>query len=68
MLIMCVNKLGELFKPDYITVLLNLGYQMKDIQKYLGHADFSTTAKTYAHVDFSRKNDMSNRIDGVLKF
>jgi len=66
------NKLKPLnfhgLRHSCATLLLNLDYQMKDIQEYLGHADFSTTAKTYAHVDFSRKNDMSNRIDGVLKF
>lgn len=90
----CVNELGELLKPDYITsrfkkiikknnfkplnfhglrhscatLLLSLDYQMKDIQEYLGHADFTTTAKTYAHVDFARKNSMTNGIDGVLNF
>ena len=51
----CVNKLGELFKPDYITVLLNLGYQMKDIQKCLGHADFSTTTKHMHMLIFQEK-------------
>ena len=28
---------------------------MKQIQEWLGHSDFSTTANIYAHLDFSSK-------------
>ena len=90
----CVNELGNLFKPDYIsdrfgkiikkydlkplnfhglrhscaTMLLRLDYHMKDIQEYLGHSNYETTAKTYAHVDLERKNIMSNGIGNALNF
>lgn len=28
---------------------------MKQIQEWLGHSDFSTTANTYAHLEYSSK-------------
>jgi len=36
-------------------LLLKNGVQMKEIQDWLGHSDFSTTANTYAHLDYSSK-------------
>ncbi len=37
------------------SLLLKNGVQMKEIQEWLGHSDFSTTANTYAHLDYSAK-------------
>lgn len=37
------------------SLLLKNGVQMKEIQDWLGHSDFSTTANTYAHLDYSSK-------------
>ncbi len=37
------------------SLLLANGAQMKDIQEWLGHSDFSTTANIYAHRDYSAK-------------
>ena len=77
----CVNEIGELIKPDYVTdgfktflrkngfreirfhdlrhscasLLLANGVPMKQIQEWLGHSDFSTTANIYAHLDYSSK-------------
>ena len=31
------------------------GVQLKEIQEWLGHSDFSTTANIYAHLDYSSK-------------
>lgn len=36
-------------------LLLSLGFSLKDVQEWLGHADFTLTANTYAHLDMSRK-------------
>ncbi|MBO5021633.1 MAG: site-specific integrase, partial [Clostridia bacterium] len=33
------------------SLLLNNGVQLKDIQMWLGHSDFATTANIYAHLD-----------------
>ena len=37
------------------SLLLANGVPMKQIQEWLGHSDFSTTANTYAHLDYSSK-------------
>ena len=36
---------------------------MKQIQEWLGHSDFSTTANIYAHLDYSSK---LNSADAML--
>ena len=35
------------------SLLLANGVPMKQIQEWLGHSDFSTTANIYAHLDYS---------------
>lgn len=37
------------------SLLLANGVSMKQIQEWLGHSDFSTTANVYAHLDFNSK-------------
>lgn len=77
----CVDKLGTLISPDYLTsafpkllekhnlrkirfhdlrhscasLLLANGVPMKQIQEWLGHSDFATTANVYAHLDYNSK-------------
>ncbi|MEA4920891.1 MAG: site-specific integrase [Clostridiaceae bacterium] len=77
----CVNEMGDLTKPSYITdtfqkvlkkndlrkirfhdlghscasMLLRNNVPMKQIQEWLRHSDFSTTANIYAHLDYSSK-------------
>ena len=37
------------------SLLLANGVPLKQIQDWLGHSDFSTTANIYAHLDYSSK-------------
>ena len=37
------------------SLLMKNGVPMKQIQEWLGHSDFSTTANIYAHLDFNSK-------------
>lgn len=37
------------------SMMLANGVAMKQIQEWLGHSDFSTTANIYAHLDFNSK-------------
>ena len=37
------------------SLMLSNGVPMKQIQEWLGHSDFSTTANIYAHLDYSSK-------------
>ena len=89
----CVNDLGSILKPNYITkkfknllqsnnmrvirfhdlrhscasLLLHLGYNMKDIQLWLGHGDIGTTMNIYAHVEASRKISMLDGIQNAVR-
>lgn len=42
------------------SLLLANGVGMKEIQEWLGHSDFSTTANIYAHLDYSTKIASAN--------
>lgn len=42
--------------------MLANGVQMKEIQEWLGHSNFSTTADVYSHLDFSAKVKAANTI------
>lgn len=44
------------------SLLLSTGIHMKQIQEWLGHADFSTTANVYSHLDFSSKIESAQKI------
>ena len=48
------------------SLLLSLGYSMKDIQEWLGHSNFQTTANIYSHVDPRNKKDMIRGLSNVL--
>ena len=50
------------------TLLLSLGFSMKEIQEWLGHANLQTTANIYAHVDLKQKVNMINTVSNSLKF
>ncbi len=39
---------------------------MKNVQEWLGHANFNTTADVYSHLDFSAKHESANAIDNAL--
>jgi integrase len=39
---------------------------MKEIQEWLGHADFSTTANIYSHIDVKAKEEMGNKLANVI--
>ena len=42
--------------------MLASGVPLKEIQEWLGHSDFSTTAIVYSHLDFSFKIKAANTI------
>ena len=48
------------------SLLLKNEVSMKDIQEWLGHSDFSTTANIYAHLDASSKNTSATKMTGTL--
>lgn len=48
------------------SLLLKSGVSMKDIQMWLGHSDFNTTANIYAHLDASSKNTTGTVMAGNI--
>lgn len=48
------------------SLLLANGVSMKQIQEWLGHSDFSTTANIYAHLDYSSKVSSADALLGGL--
>lgn len=49
------------------SILLSLGWSMKDISEWLGHADIQTTMDLYAHVDLARKRALAAQIGNPFK-
>lgn len=87
-----LNDIGELVKPDFLTLHLSLvlkknnlrrirfhdlrhscaslllanGISMKQIQEWLGHSNYSTTANIYAHLDSESKQVSANMIASIF--
>ena len=43
------------------------GVSMKQVQEWLGHSTFSTTADIYAHLDYKSKQGSAGVIAGLLE-
>lgn len=48
------------------SLLVANGVPMKNIQEWLGHSNFNTTADVYSHVDFSAKIESAKIIDKTI--
>jgi integrase len=48
------------------SLLLNTGFTLKDVQKWMGHADIKMTANIYGHLDLARKQSMAERLSRTL--
>lgn len=48
------------------SLLLACGISMKQIQEWLGHSNFSTTANYYSHLDFNSKKASADTISNAL--
>jgi site-specific recombinase XerD len=53
------------FLPDG-TRLEYMGYTLKDVQEWLGHADIKVTADIYGHIDVARKRNMAASLASSL--
>lgn len=48
--------------------LIQMGFTLKDVQEWLGHADIKMTANIYSHLDISRKRNMADMLSqSILK-
>lgn len=48
------------------TLLLSWGYSMKDIQEWLGHSNYNTTANIYTHVGMEEKQKIASQLNNLL--
>ena len=46
------------------SLLISLGFNLKDIQEWLGHSDIQMTANIYGHLDVKRKQGMADMLSG----
>jgi integrase len=49
------------------SLLLAMGYNIKQIQQWLGHASFQTTLNIYSHTEHDFKNNISEQLSRVLR-
>lgn len=49
------------------SLLLARGIQLKEIQEWLGHSNFNTTANIYAHLDTKVKQKSADVLSNILK-
>jgi len=49
------------------SLLLAIGYTIKDLQEWLGHANYQTTADLYSHLDPKNKKKMIKGISDALR-
>ena len=61
------SKRLDFLRHSCASLLLSNGVQMKQIQEWLGHSDFSTTANIYAHLDYSSKISSAQAMMDGLK-
>lgn len=65
------NKLPKIrfhdLRHSSASMLLKLGYSMKEIQEWLGHSDMGTTSNFYTHLQFDAKVKMANNIGKRLE-
>ena len=46
------------------SMLIALGWSLKDVQEGLGHSDVKMTANIYAHLDTARKTNIAESLSG----
>ena len=46
--------------------LIAMGFGLKDVQEWLGHADIQMTANTYSHLDVTRKQAMAEKLGATF--
>lgn len=44
------------------SMLISMGWSLKDVQEWLGHSDIKMTANIYSHLDTARKNNIAESL------
>lgn len=48
------------------SLLLSMGWTLKDVQEWLGHSDIQMTANIYPHLEIGRKTNMAQSLQNIL--
>ena len=48
------------------SVLISMGFNLKDVQEWLGHSDIKMTANIYSHLDVTRKKNMADKLGNQI--
>lgn len=48
------------------SVLILMGFNLKDVQEWLGHSDIKMTANIYSHLDVTRKKNMADKLGNQI--
>lgn len=48
------------------SLLINQGFNLKDVQEWMGHSDIKMTANIYGHLDVQRKQSMAEQLAASL--
>lgn len=48
------------------SMLISMGWSLKDVQEWLGHADIKMTANIYSHLDVERKNNIATSLSDMF--
>ncbi len=49
------------------SILYDNGWELKDIQQWLGHADIGTTGNIYTHLTRLRKENIGKNLENLFK-
>lgn len=49
------------------SILFEMGWSAKDIQEWLGHADYYTTMNIYTHIAKTHREEKALELDGILE-
>ena len=49
------------------SLLIEKGWQMKDISDWLGHSSITTTMNIYGHLSMEHKREMANGLTGLFE-
>ena len=50
------------------SLLISNGVSLKEIQEWLGHSDYGTTANIYSHLEYGAKLNSADKISEALTF
>jgi integrase len=48
------------------SLLISMGFSLKEVQSWLGHADIQMTANTYGHIDTRQKRAMADKMGAAI--